>query len=72
MEQSSGMFCLYHVSVLFVGIDSDVVFLYFHLCGNKTVSPGYGIRKLFPAVFTKLCCEFFLCHVMVDPFYGKT
>ena len=23
-------------------------------------------------LFTKLCSEFFLCHEMVDPFYGKT
>lgn len=59
------------MSIFFVGIDSDMMFLYLNFGRNKAISSGYGIRKLFSAVFAKLCSEFFLCHVMVDPFYGK-
>lgn len=65
------MLCLYHMSIFFVGINSDMMFLYLNFGRNKAISSGYGIRKLFPAVFAKLCSEFFLCHVMVNPFYGK-
>ena len=72
MKQPSRMLCLYHMSILFVGIDTDVMFFHLYFGRNEAVSPGYGIRKLFPAIFAKLCSEFFLCHVVVDPVCRKT
>ena len=72
MKQSFGMLCLYHVVIFLVRIDSDMVFLYFHFGRNEPVSAGYGIRKLLPSIFAKLCNELFLRHVMIDPFCRKT
>ena len=63
MKQPSGMLRFYHMPIFLVGIDADMMFLHFYFGRNETVSPGYGIRELFPAIFTKLSSEFIFCHV---------
>ena len=53
MEQALWMLRLYHVSIRFTGIYTDMMLIHFDFCRDEAVAARNGIRKLFPAIFTE-------------------
>ena len=71
MEQVLRMRCFDHVLLCFAGINTDMVFLHFHLCRYETVASGYGIWKLFLAIFAEFSCQFRFRQVVFNTVHWK-
>lgn len=52
-QQTGWMWGFFHRISLFAGINSNMMFLYFYFCRDKTVPFVYLIRQLFPARLSK-------------------
>ena len=63
-QQTGWMWGFFHRISLFAGINSNMMFLYFYFCRDKTVPFVYLIRQLFPARLSKEILQFFLCQIV--------
>ena len=72
MKKTLRMFCLDDGSILFTGIHADMMFIHFNLGRDEMVLSGYGIRQLFPTVFTEFFRQFFFRHVVRNDIDIKT